>query len=66
MKSHLCLSVCLSVGCLPGCEAYPGGELQHGAVHGGPGHRHDTQGIRTNLGGKIALQPAAQNKVALK
>ncbi len=43
----------LSVGCLPEREAHPGGELQHGAVHWGPGHCHDTQGNYFHL---ISLQ----------
>ncbi len=43
----------LSAGCLPEREAHPGGKLQHGAVHWGPGHCHDTQGSYFHL---ISLQ----------
>ncbi len=39
----------LSEGCLPEREAHPGGKLQHGAVHWGPGHCHDTQGSYFHL-----------------
>jgi hypothetical protein len=43
----------LSAGCLPEREAHLGGKLQHGAVHWGPGHCHDTQGNYFHL---ISLQ----------